>query len=154
PGTANVTGLAEPEQVRTVSVTDGVLETLRVPPCAGRWLLAADQIPQARDPEPFSVRGRSSTVMLSYGFWQRHFGGDRSVIGQNLNVDSVPRQIVGVMPRGFRAVKMEPDLILPMAFDRGRLILGGFGFNGIGRLKPGVTIAQANADLARLLPIW
>jgi predicted permease len=47
-----------------------------------------------------------------------------------------------------------PDLILPVAFDRGRVILAGFGFNGIGRLKPGVTIAQANADLARLLPVW
>jgi predicted permease len=58
------------------------------------------------------------------------------------------------MPKGFRVVKAEPDLILPLAFDRGRVILAGFGFNGIGRLKPGVTIAQANADLARLLPVW
>ena len=58
------------------------------------------------------------------------------------------------MPQGFRVAKTEPDLILPLAFDRGRVILAGFGFNGIGRLKPGVTIAQANADLARLLPVW
>jgi putative ABC transport system permease protein len=150
-GTANVTGLAEPEQVRTVFVRDGVLQALGVPPAAGRWLLAADQIPQA--PEPLSFSGRCSTVMLSYGYWQRHFGGDRSVIGRNLTVDSLPRQIVGVMRQGFRVVKAEPDLILPLAFDRGRVILAGFGFNGIGRLKPGVTIAQANADLARLLPV-
>ena len=154
PGTANVTGLAEPEQVRTVSVSDGVLQALGVPPAAGRWLLAADQIPQARDPEVFSFSGRSSAVMLSYGYWQRHFGGGRSVIGRTLTVDSLPRQIVGVMPQGFRIVKAEPDLILPLAFDRGRVILAGFGFNGLGRLKPGVTIAQANADLARLLPVW
>jgi predicted permease len=152
PGTANVTGLAEPEQVRTVSISDGLLQALGVPPAAGRWLLAADQVPQA--PESLSFSGRSSTVMLSYGYWQRHFGGDPSVIGRSLTVDSLPRQIVGVMPRGFRVVKTEPDLILPLAFDRGRLILAGFGFNGIGRLKPGVSIAQANADLARLLPIW
>jgi predicted permease len=152
PGTANVTGLAEPELVRTVSVSDGVLQALGVPPAVGRWLLAADQIPQA--PEPFSFSGLSSTVMLSYGYWQRHFGGDRSVIGRSLTVDSLPRQIVGVMPKGFRVVRAEPDLILPLAFDRGRLILAGFGLNGIGRLKPGITIAQANADLARLLPVW
>jgi predicted permease len=152
PGTANVTGLAEPEQVRTVSVSDGVLEALGVPPAAGRWLLPADQIPQA--PEPLGFSGRSSTVMLSYGFWQRHFGGSPSVIGRTLTVDSLPRQIVGVMPRGFRVVKAEPDLILPLAFDRGRVIAGGFAFLGIGRLKPGVTIAEANADLARLLPVW
>jgi len=152
-GTANVTGLEEPEQVRTVSVSDGVLQALGVPPAAGRWLLPADQIPQAPLPPP-SFSGRSSTVMLSYGYWQRHFGGDRSVIGRTLTVDSLPRQIVGVMPRSFRVVKTEPDLILPLAFDRGRAILAGFGFNGIGRLKPGATIAQANADLARLLPVW
>jgi predicted permease len=154
-GMANVTGLAEPEQVRTVSVSDGVLQALDVPPAAGRWLLAADQIPQASEPFGFSgFSGRSSTVMLSYGYWQRHFGGDRSVIGRTLTVDSLPRQIVGVMPEGFRIVKAEPDLILPLAFDRSRVVSAGFAFAGIGRLKGGVTIAQANADLARLLPVW
>jgi predicted permease len=151
-GTANITGVAEPEQVHTVLVSDGVLQALRVPQAAGRWLLPADQSPQG--PQPNSFSGRSSTVMLSYGYWQRRFGEDPSVIGRTLNVDSVPRQIVGVMQKGFRIVKADPDLILPLAFDRGRAILAGFGFNGLGRLKPGVTIAQANADLARLLPIW
>src|SRR5579884_1731275 len=152
-GTANVTGLAEPEQVRTVSVSDGVLQALGVLPAAGRWLLPADQVPQTPAPA-LSFSGRSSAVMLSYGYWQRHFGGDRSAIGTTLIVDSLPRQIVGVMPRGFRVVNAEPDLILPLAFDRGHVILAGFGFNGLGRLKPGVTISQANADLARLLPVW
>ena len=153
---SNVTGLAEPEQVRTVSVSDGILQALGVPPAAGRWLLASDQIPQGTEPlgagAPFS--GRSSTVMLGYGFWQRHFGGDRSVLGRTLTVDSRPRQIVGVMPKGFRIVKAEPDLILPLAFDRGRVILAGFAYSGIGRLRPGVTLAKADADLARLLPVW
>jgi predicted permease len=154
PGTANVTGLAEPEQVRTVTVSDGVLQALAVPPAAGRWLLPSDQVPQARDPEPLSFTGRSSTVMLGYGYWQRHFGGERSAIGRTIVADSLPRQIVGVMPRGFRIVKAEPDLILPMAFDRSRLILAAFGYNGIGRLKPGLTLTEANADLARLIPVW
>ena len=117
--------------------------------------MAAGGRPGARSSRGVSYfSGRSSTVMLSYGYWQRHFGGDRSVIGRNLIVDSLGRRIVGVMPQGFRVVKIEPDLILPLAFDRGRVILAGFGFNGIGRLKPGITIAQANADLARLLPVW
>jgi predicted permease len=151
-GTASVTGMAEPEQVRTVSVSDGVLQALGVPPAAGRWLLQADQIPRGREPVGFS--GRSATVMLSYGYWQRHFGGERSAIGRNITVDSRPREIVGVMPQGFRLVNTDPDLIMPLAFDRGRLILAGFGFQGIARLKPGITIAQANADLARLVPVW
>src|SRR5581483_3133000 len=107
PGNANVTGVGEPEQVRTVSVSDGVLQTFGVPPVAGRWLSAADQIPQGKLPDFFSFSGRSSTVMLCYGYWQRRFGGDRSVIGRNLIVDSQPRQIVGVMPQGFRVVRTE-----------------------------------------------
>ena len=151
-GTASVTGLAEPEQVRVAVMSDGVLQTLGVPPAAGRWLSTADQIP--RGPDPMSVSGRTATVMLSYAYWQRHFGGDRSVIGRNLTVDARPREIVGVMPRGFRVVNQEFDLIGPFALDRSRATLAGFGLQGIARLKPGVPIARANADLARLIPIW
>lgn len=143
PGTANVTGMAEPEQVRTVAVSDGVLQTLGVPPAVGRWLLPADQVPNG-----------PKRVVLSYGYWQRRFGGDRAVIGRNVMVDSQPREIVGVMPQGFRFVDSDFDLAAPLAFDRGKLILAGFGFHGIARLKPGATIAQANADLTRLLPVW
>jgi predicted permease len=142
-GTANVTGLAEPEQVRTVDVSDGVLQTLGVPPAAGRWLSAADQVPHG--PE---------RVMLSYGYWQRRFGSDLSAIERNLMLDSRPRQIVGVMPQGFRFVDTDFDVMVPLAFDRGKVILAGFGFNAIARLKPNATIAQANADMARMLPIW
>src|ERR1700731_2014989 len=142
-GTANVTGLAEPEQVRTIEISDGVLQTFAVPPIAGRWLSAADQIP----------RGALS-VMLSYGYWQRRFGGDASAIGRNLMVDSRPREIVGVMPQGFRFVDTDFDVMVPLAFDRGKLILAGFGFNAIARLKPNVNIAEADADIARMLPIW
>ena len=141
--TANVTGLSEPEQVRTVDVSDGVLQTLEVPPVAGRWFSKADQIPRGAE-----------TVMLSYGYWQRRFGGDRSAIGRNLIVDSRPREIVGVMPKGFRFVDTDFDVMVPLAFDRGKLILAGFGYNAVARLKPNVTIAEANADVSRMLPIW
>ena len=92
--------------------------------------------------------------MLSYGYWQRRFGGDPAVIGRNIMVDSQSREIVGVMPQGFRFVDADFDLAAPLAFNRGKLILAGFGFHGIARLKPGATIAQANADLTRMLPIW
>jgi putative ABC transport system permease protein len=140
---ANVTGLAEPEQVRTVGVSDGVLQALEVPPEVGRWLSQTDQVP--RGPE---------RVMLSHGYWQSRFGGDRAVIGRNVMVDSRPREIVGVMPAGFRVVDADFDMIVPLAFDRGNLILAGFGYHGIARLKAGATIAQANADLTRMLPMW
>ncbi|MGC1902804.1 MAG: ABC transporter permease [Candidatus Acidiferrum sp.] len=143
PGSANVTGVGEPEQVRTIAVTDGVLEALRVTPAVGRWLSHEDQIPNG--PE---------RVMLNYGYWQRKFGGDRTVVGRNIVVDSRPKEIVGVMPRGFQIVDKDFDLLAPLSFDRSKAILAGFGFQGIARLKPGVTIAQADADMTRMLPIW
>jgi predicted permease len=142
-GTANVTGMSEPEQVRTVSVSDGVLQTLALRPALGRWFSQVDQ-------EPNGPR----RVILSYGYWQRRFGGDPSVIGRNILVDSQSREIVGVMPKGFRFLAADFDLATPLAFSRVNLPLAGFGFHGIARLKPGATITEANADLARLLPIW
>lgn len=142
-GTANVTGFAEAEQVRTVGVSDGVLQAFSVPPALGRWLLQQDQVP--RGPE---------RVMLSYGYWQRRFGGSRTVVGRNILLDSRPREIVGVMPQGFQFVDADFDVVVPFAFDRGKLILAGFGYHGIARLKPGTTVTDANADVARMLPIW
>ncbi|HKW62038.1 MAG TPA: ABC transporter permease [Candidatus Acidoferrum sp.] len=140
---SNVTGLAEPEQVRAVVVSDGVLQTLGVPPEAGRWLSSEDQTP--RGPQ---------RVMLSYGYWQRRFGGDRGVIGRKIMVDSQSTEIVGVLPRGFRFVDTGFELVETAQFDRGKLILAGFGYHGIARLKSGVSIAQADADITRMLPIW
>jgi len=96
----------------------------------------------------------SPAVMIGYGYWQRRFGGDRSIIGRAITMDSLPREVVGVMPEGFRVVTAEPDVIRPLGLDRGRAILPGFAFPAVGRLKPGLTIADANADVARLVPIW
>jgi predicted permease len=151
-GTDTVTGVGDPEQVSMAVVSDGVLQALDVPPAAGRWLNARDQVPQGS--EVIGWGGRSTSVMLSYGYWQRRFGGDPGVIGRSITVDSQSRQIVGVMPRGFRVVDSDRDLIIPIALQRSHLILAGFGLRGIARLKPGVSIREADADLTRLLPVW
>jgi predicted permease len=143
PGTANMTGLAQPEEVHTALVSDGVLQTLDVPPVVGRWFTKADQDPHG-----------AKTVILNYGYWQRRFGGDRGVIGRSIQVDAEPRQVVGVMPQGFHLVDKDFDLLAPLAFDRNHLKLAGFGFDGIGRLKPGVTLEQADADVTRLIGVW
>ena len=142
-GTANVTGIAEPEEVHTTYISDGVLQALNVPPTAGRWIRTGDQLPRSHE-----------VAMLSYGYWQRRFGGAPSVIGRNIQVDSRTREIVGVMPRGFEVVNQDFDVLIPLGFDPRHQILAGFGFNGIGRLKPGVTIGEADADIARMLGIW
>jgi MacB-like periplasmic core domain len=138
-----VTGVGEPEQVRALDVTYGTLQALGFQPAIGRWFSRADDTP-----------GTPDSVILSYGYWQRRFSGKTSVIGHSLIVDSQPRTIIGVMPREFRFLNWDADLILPERFDRGKIFLGNFSYQGIARLKPGVTLKQANADVARLLAIW
>jgi predicted permease len=143
PGTASITGIAQPEQVNTAQISGGVLETLNVPAFTGQWLTAADQ----------DTHGLGR-VMLSYGYWQRRFGGDPGVVGRTISVNSQPRVIAGVMPRGFKVVNYDFDLLIPMALDPVKEQLAGFAYRGIARLRPGVAIPQANADVARLLNVW
>jgi predicted permease len=143
PGTASITGIAQPEQVNTAVISDGVLQTLNAPAAVGQWLTAADQDPRG-----------VQRVMLSYGYWQRRFGGDPGVVGRTISVDSQPHVIAGVMPRGFNVVSYDFDLLVPAAFDPVKQILAGFAWRGIGRLRPGVTISQADADVSRLLNVW
>ena len=143
PGTASITGIAQPEQVNIALISDGVLQTFNVPAAAGQWLTAADQDPRG-----------AQRVMLSYGYWQRRFGGDPSVVGRTIHVDSQPREIAGVMPRGFKVLSYDFDLLVPLAFDPVKQPLAGFAYSGIARLRPGVTISQADADVARLLNVW
>src|SRR5256884_7589501 len=95
-----------------------------------------------------------SSDVCSSDLWQRRFGGDRSVVGRNITVDARPREVAGVTHKGFRLVDTDFDVMVPLAFDSSNLILAGFGFEGVARVKPRVTIAEANADLTRMLPIW
>ena len=141
--TANLTGIDKPEEVQVITVSGGLLETLAVPPVAGRWLNAADQDPHG-----------AHSVMISYGYWQRRFGGDRKVIGQTIRLDTEPKQIVGVMPRGFKVVDSEFDFLRPSAFDTRNQIMEGFSWSGVGRLRDGLTIVQADADVSRLIGVW
>ncbi len=141
--TANVSGFARPEEVHVGLVSDGVLEALAVPAAEGRLLAAADQDPHG-----------AKTVMLSYGYWQRRLGGSPSAIGHSIVIDGQSREIVGVMPRGFRLIDQDFDLLAPLAFDRGQLKLAPFFLQGVGRLRPGVTPREADADLSRMIPIW
>ena len=90
----SVTGLAEPERVEALRMTDGILPVLRVQPLIGRMFSAADDSP-----------GSPPTVILSYAYWQRRLGGDSSAIGRKVIVDGSPRDVIGVMPRGFRFLR-------------------------------------------------
>lgn len=142
-GAATVTGIGDPEQVVTVTATQGVLPAFGVPAYIGRWFSKEDDTPAA--PE---------TVILSYGYWQRKFGGNRDVLGRSIVIDFRPRQVAGVMPKGFRFVNQSPDVFLPQRFSKSGLRWDVFSYNGIARLRPGMTITMANQDLARVWKTW
>jgi MacB-like periplasmic core domain len=91
----SVTGIAEPEQVPALFVTDGTLPILGVQPTLGRWFSRKDDVP-----------GNPETVILSYGYWQRRFGADRSVIGRRLVIDGKANEVIGIMPRNFRFMNL------------------------------------------------
>ncbi|HEY6270248.1 MAG TPA: ABC transporter permease [Candidatus Acidoferrum sp.] len=139
----SVTGVAEPEQVPAMVVTDGTLPLLGIPPMLGRTFTKEDDTP-----------GTPETVVLTYGYWRHKFGGDPSAVGKTLIVDGKSRQIIGVMPQRFRFLDDDDLAVLtPFQFDRHKVFLGNFSFEALGRLKPGATLEQLNADVARMLPI-
>ncbi|MEO8028537.1 MAG: ABC transporter permease [Bryobacteraceae bacterium] len=140
--TESITGIAEPEEVRAIMMTDGVLESLGVRPLLGRAFTPADVVTDS-----------PRVTILSYGYWQRRFAGDRSILGKRILTDGRPREIIGVMPEDFRFLTQSPALYIPLQFNRAKVFLGNFSYQGIARMKPGITLAQANADVGRMLPL-
>jgi predicted permease len=139
----SVTGAGQPEHVPGLDVTDGTLPLLGVKPALGRLFTRRDDSADA-----------PQTVVLSYGYWRKRFGGDPSVIGRPILVGGKTREIIGVLPRDFHFLDREDAaLYLPMQWDRSKTKLGNFSYPGIARLKPGVTMAQVKADMTRLIPI-
>jgi putative ABC transport system permease protein len=139
----SVTGFGEPEEIWRLTASYGTLQALGIQPAIGRWFSQEED-----------TAGAPATALLLHGYWRRRYASDPSVIGRTIVVDSLPRQIIGVMPDGFRFLDVQADLILPVRFDRKSLQLGQFNFDSLARLKPGITIEQANADIARMIPIW
>ena len=132
---------AEPEEVPTLFVTDGVLPMLGVPADARPCVHSGGR-----------RAGWAETVVLTSGYWHSKFGGDQSVIGRTLMLDSQPREIIGVLPDTFRFLDRHVSLVVPFRLDRSKVFLGQFSYSAIARLKPGLTIEQASADVARLIP--
>ena len=141
-GTVSVTGRGEPERVDALYFSDSMLPTLRVQPAVGRRFTAEDDSPR--------TPGR---VMLSHDYWMRKFGGRPEAIGQTIVVEGKQQEIVGVLPAGFHFLTYKPAVFLPFKFNRAELFVGEFSFQSVARLKPGVTLEQANADIARMIPL-
>jgi predicted permease len=139
----SITGVNEPEQVDGLDVTETMLPMLGVAPVAGRLFSAEDAQPNA-----------PKTAMIGYGYWMNKFGGDRSLVGRTILTDGDSRLVVGILPRSFHFLDYrDPAIVIPYQFDRSKTKLGNYSYESIARLKPGVTLEQANADVARMLPI-
>ena len=141
-GRVSITGLAEPEQIRAMWVTDRVLPMLGVRPHLGRVFRAEDDAP-----------GMTETAMLAHGYWQERFGGDAAIVGRTVRIEGRPIEVIGVTPANLHFLDYEPDLYLTFQFDRSKVFIGNFSYQGIGRLRDGVTLEEANADVARMLPL-
>ncbi len=137
-----VTGLAEPEQVPGLSVSNRFLPVLGVQPALGRAFTASDEDTKSE-----------RAVMLSDGYWRSRFGGDHSVLGRRILLDGNAHAVIGVLPPSFQFMDRKISLIAPLRFNRASVRLISFCCQGVARLKPGVTLAQANADVARMLPM-
>ncbi len=134
----NLTGEGEPERLVGVKATAHYFEVYGVKPALGRTFSPEEDAP-----------GKDHVVVLSYGFWQRVFGGATNVVGRSVQLNSEPYTIVGVAPEGF-GLTSKVDTWMPMAFgpkETSNEMRDSHDLNVSGRLKPGVTPAQAEAEL-------
>jgi putative ABC transport system permease protein len=130
----NLTGNDQPEQVQGVHVTADYFSILGASVIAGRTFTAAEDSPHG-----------GNVVVLSYGLWKRRFGGDRAIVGKNIQLNGQPYQVVGVIGRGF-VTDNPADLWLPSQFELTSQDQAHY-FGVIARLKSGVTVPMANAQL-------
>ncbi len=129
---------SEPQRLRGNYGTFNTFDVMGVPPLIGRT-------PSADDARP----GAPPVVVLGYRFWQRQFGGDPGVLGRQLRLNDSIRTVIGVMPKRF--MWRGADVYLPVTFQRGQILDGVRFVHLLGRLKPGVTAAQAEADLRPII---
>jgi predicted permease len=143
-GGANLAGKTRPERVTAAYLSGGLLETLGVSPINGRLISASDDVP-----------GATVVADISYGTWQSIFAGDPNIVGRETRLDGLKCTIIGVMPNGFQFPPGEQDppqvwsaLQLDPAKPGGR---SSHNYYLLGRVKPGVSAAQAQGELAALV---
>ena len=143
----NLAGNAEPVRATASFVSGSLLRTLGVQPLMGRLLSPQDDLPES-----------PQTAVISYGLWQRTFGGDRNILNRDLRLNGAKCTIVGVMPPGFQFPPGEvdaPELWAPLQINPASP--GGRGSHYLyllGRLKEGISFEQGRQDAARLVDAW
>ncbi|HET6681020.1 MAG TPA: ABC transporter permease, partial [Gemmatimonadaceae bacterium] len=129
------------ERLEAARVSASTFHVLGAQPLRGRTFSDDEDRPDA-----------ASVVLIGQGLWERKYGGDPAIVGRRIRVDGVGRDVVGVMPAGFRFPEPRTDLWIPIGIDPARTRSAAFDYRAVGRLRDGVTLEAARADLQRLLP--
>jgi len=134
-------GGERPERLTGELTTGQFFKVLGVSPMLGRAYTDEEDAPH-----------KNSVAVLSYGFWQTHFGGDRRVLGHTIDIDGSPMTIIGVMPADFAFPRSDIQLWIPLGLDPSRRF--GWFLSGIARLKPGVSVEHAHRQTAAIFREW
>jgi len=140
--TMAITGSGTPEQIPGQMISGNLLHLLGVSTVAGRPITEADDQPAS-----------PAVVLLGYGLWQRRFGGSTSVIGQTITLNRATYTVIGILPQGFEVLQQAPDFVLAMGPWASQLPNDRSwhpGINAIARLKPGVSVSQAQAEMSAI----
>lgn len=138
---ANVSDGDRPQRLAAARATSGLAATLRTTPALGRWFTPEEDVP-----------GGPTVAVISYGLWQRLFGGASSVLGTTIDINGVTTEVIGVMPRGFRFPDLETDIWAPLRLDESTARSVNFQYSAVGRLPRGVRPEDATAELDNLFP--
>jgi len=133
---------ANPSQLNCIHAQAGFLPLLGISPVLGRNFLPEEDRPNG-----------PRVALISYGLWQNHYNRDAGILGRQINLDGSPARVIGVLPKGFEMPTLQsPDVMLPMALNEGLERIGNPGtpMRVFARLRPGVSIAQANAEMEPL----
>ena len=138
---SNITGSDIPERVFGASVTVNALSALGIRPALGSFFSKENEI-----------AGQDHDVVISYGYWQRHFAGAPAALGRTLRIDGVSRRIIGVLPAGVHFPYADTEFLIPVSWNRADAFdpWRPFTLHMFGRLAPGIAPSQATAELRRL----
>ena len=142
-GRTNLTGDGEARRITAAFVSGGLVDVLRARPVVGRLIRAEDNTP-----------GAPPIAVLSHAFWQREFGGDPNVVGRTLTLDAQSVEVVGVMAAGLELPDQPVDLWLALGLDPSRPAVNAHWLQAVGRLRPGIEVAAAQQDVARLTSLF
>jgi putative ABC transport system permease protein len=136
----SLTSEGEPVRLGAASATASLFDVLGVSALVGRTFMESED-----------DAGAADVVLLSYEMWRGRFGGDPNILGRTLTLDSTPWEIVGVMPASFAYPRGDTQIWIPHVITSEELGKANFSYDAVGRLKPGVSVEAANAELAGLL---